>query len=342
MRLTHALLIRSGLRLDDFDDLWKRAIGSADPMAPGSRLVNVVFGTFTPQHWIYEAPSRRFFNPKPFQLVAPSNELWVSVYLKLHAADVYSIGPEHIAALCEILSATEISLLIRAVMTRLSGELRRVTETFGHVAGHLRLLQTKGQDEPLSYYRLICDSYSETRHPMTGALFNAMRIVGNLTALLYAIECEIPNSDAKSSLASSVAHVYRAAVRGRAAVFVLEQFDCEKLVTHRSFASLWCVLEFLLCSPSPVMLTESLSERKPIERFGTSPVICAHLLIAMAGQQALYAYDSIVARGLALANIQKVVMAGDFGEFIKCARDVEHARQFAEVMATPYLSFVNL
>jgi hypothetical protein len=35
-------------------------------------------------------------------------------------------------------------------------------------------------------------------------------------------------------------------------------------------------------------------------------------------------------------------MAGDFGEFIKCARDVGYARQFAEVMVAPYLGLVDV
>ena len=126
-------------------------------------------------------------------------------------------------------------------------------------------------------------------------------------------------------------------VRANKEAFVPADFDCDNQVSHRTFPSLWSILEFLLCSPNPVMLTETVSEVWPLTRFGTGPVVCAHMLIAMAGQSSLYQYDSIVPRQLALYDIQKTVLTGDFAHFVQCALDVAHARGFAETMAHPYI-----
>jgi cytoplasmic FMR1 interacting protein len=337
MRLTHEFLVRDGLRLDDFDTIWKRAVGGTDPLSPATQVVTTLLAALDASHLMFHSVSRRFFNPKPFQLVPPSNEEWASVYANCHKTETCSIGSEHVSALCQIMSATEIALFARALLDKISMELLRSMAIFDQVAPRLRLLQTKGQNDAFAYFRLICDTYAETRHPMTGPLFNSMRHAGNLTALLWAIECEIPPRREGFSLSSSIAQIYLEVVKANKEVFIPADFDCDNQVSHRTFPSLWPILEFLLCSPNPVMLTDSVSLVRPLTRFGTGPVVCAHMLIAIAGQSSLYQYDAIVPRQLSLYDIQKTVLTGDFANFVQCAIDTGHARSFAETMAHPYL-----
>jgi hypothetical protein len=234
------------------------------------------------------------------------------------------------------MSATEIALFARALLDKISVELLRSIAIFDQVAPRLRLLQTKGQNDALAYFRLICDTYAETRHPMTGPLLNSMRHAGNLTALLWAIECEIPPRREGFSLSSSIAQLYLEVVKANKELFVPVDFDSDNQVNHRTFPSLWSILEFLLCSPNPVMLTETVSEVRPLTRFGLGPVVCAHMLITTAGQSSLYQFNSIVPRQLALYNIQKTVLTGDFADFVQCASDIGHARSFTETLAHPY------
>jgi hypothetical protein len=312
-----------------------------DPLASFSHLSQTVLSALLPQHWVYSSISRRFISPKAFALVPPSNELWVSVYVKLHNPDVTSIGPEHIAALVELLSPGELAVFVRSTLNRLSSELDKMAELFSRVSGAIRLAQPKTQHDAMALFRIVCDLYGETRHPMTGALFNSMRIIGNLTALVYGIECEIPTSDVPVALSSAIARVFAAFVRAHQDLFVPAGFECNRLASHRSFPALWCVLEFLLCSPNLVVLSDTLSEPQPLSRFGSGVVLCAHLLICMAGQQALYLYDAIVSKVMAMHEAQNTSATGEFARFLLAAVDVLHGRDFARVIINPYLSLAQ-
>jgi hypothetical protein len=337
LRYTHGFLTRNGLQLDDFDMIRKRALASTDPLSPHSRLTEAILAAVDPTHWTYNTLLRRFTSSKDFVLVQPSNEKWVKTYMNFRESDTQSINSDHVAALVELLNPAEIAVFLKGLFSMIEAELTQTIALFLHVSGSLWLLQGKTQDDAIAYFRLMCDSYGETRHPRTGGLFNSMRIVGNLTALVYAIECEVGGHEEPVTLSSTIAHIFARTIKANEKVFFPVGIDCEQFVTHRTFPALWCLLEFLLCSPNPVMLSETLREAQPFNRFGAGVVICAHLLIQIAGQAALYTYDSIVSRAIALIEIQATTALGpEMKMFLDAAVEVKRARNIAEVMAYPY------
>jgi hypothetical protein len=219
---------------------------------------------------------------------------------------------------------------------RIEAQLEKVVQLFMQVAPGIRLLQTKGQEDVVGYFGLICDGYGETRVPMLGKLLDAMRAVGNLIAFVASIEVEIEAGPANLVLLGAVMKVFQSTVAEHKELFVANEFDYEKVLNHRSFPALWCVLEFLLCSPNPVQLSDTVTEKFPLDKFGTGPVICGHMLIIMAGQKALYQYDAIVGKSIELWQVQNVPGKTDLKTYLLHAVHVEHAREWTELIAHPF------
>jgi cytoplasmic FMR1 interacting protein len=259
LRRTHTLLTRNGLRLDEFDAIWRRAVGATDPLSPGSAIARAALAAVDPGRWVFSSLLRRFTSPKEFVLPQPSNDAWVTAYAKGREADTRSIGADHIRALVEILNPAELAVVLKEIFEGIDRELGSALAMFRVVADSLWLVQGKAQDEAGAYFRLMCDGYAETRHTGTGRLFNALRVAGNLTALAYAIESEVVGPGETVALSATVAELYLAAVRANSDLFEVRAFDCEQFATHRTFPALWCLLEFQLCCPNPVVLSEQLS-----------------------------------------------------------------------------------
>ena len=336
LRCAHSFLARCGLRLDSYDMIYKKAMSSVDPLCPYSALVNQLNFVLTPANWRYNTVSRRFLCKKDYQLAEVSNEQWALLYTKIHTQETKFIGAEHYAAIIEMLTETELTVFISHAISLLADELGTAITHYVEVAGVLRLLQPKNKDELAGYFNFISDAYSETKHPRLGALLNSLRICGNITALLYGLECEMKPCDSPNSLISSIVSIYRAHIEANRDLFVPNEFDYEKQLTHRTFPSLWAVLEFLLCSPHPVWLSETNSQKHPLETFGDGPVLCAHILILLAGQQGLYDYDSICNKALGLYNVQKPALKGELAEFVAFAAFANQSQNFAQVIVHPF------
>ena len=189
LRCAHAFMARSGLRLDSYDVLFKKAMISVDPLCPYTGLTQTLAGCLDPQHWTYNTVSRRFLCTRDYELNQTSNEQWALLYTKIHTQETKFIGAEHYAAIIEILTETELAVFVHGALARLSEELGKAIGYYLQVASVLRLLQPKNKDELAGYFNFISDAYSETKHPQLGALFNSLRVAGNLTALLYGLAC---------------------------------------------------------------------------------------------------------------------------------------------------------
>ena len=113
--------------------------------------------------------------------------------------------------------------------------------------------------------------------------------------------------------------------------------DLKNVILHRSFPSIWSVLEFIVCSPDPVRLEESKNPVLPLDVFGDGPVITAHVFITLCNQVSLYKFDSMCFRTLELYHAeQTVIMRNDIMRFIYNASIADQCRKLAELIATPY------
>jgi hypothetical protein len=168
-----------------------------------------------------------------------------------------------------------------------------------------------------------------------------MRAVGNLIALIANLEVEIEAGPENSVLLGAVVKIVQRVLNDHRELFVASEFDYAKPLNHRSFPALWAVLEFLLCSPNPVALSDQVKEKFPLDKFGTGPVVCGHMLIIMAGQSPLYKFDSIVTKSMDLWNVQNVtVKGGELRQYLQHASHVEHAREYTELLTHPFRQLV--
>ena len=172
-----------------------------------------------------------------------------------------------------------------------------------------------------------------------GQLLNSLRNIGNLVSLLYLVETEMKPVNRNSSIISSIVSIICLHLEQNKEVFNEEDFDPTNMIGCRSFPSLWPILEFMLCSPNIVHLSENLALPYPIETFGDGPVIAAQLFIILSGNFGIYQYNSITIKALRLHDMQNTQLKKEVHQFIYCSSMVNQARNFTEVMIAPYVTY---
>lgn len=343
IKTTHKFLMKHGLNLDPFKNLWHTARQVASINTENSKLSLQMISIIDPSHWIYNSASRRFLPTKHIHFDPPNSEEWAAFYAKLHKPETKFIGVEHIASMIELLDDTELAFLIENCMSLIKEEIYKVIDIYIKVVTVISILPPKSKDELTGYFNFVSDAYNQVKHPQLGQLFHSMRIVGNLVAMLNIIESELPPTESDDSLMSTVFMIIRACLEENKELFIpIDGFDTENIFTHRTFASLWCVLEFLICSPSPIYLSESTIIPDPLESFGDGIILCAHLLIQITGTFGIYNYDSICAHALKLYDVQmNAAPKGDLAKFISYAGVVDQNKTFVESLVQPLGTLLN-
>ncbi|KAH0788027.1 cytoplasmic FMR1-interacting protein 2 isoform X3 [Histomonas meleagridis] len=334
---THKFLRKNGLLLNDFDSIWASA-RMAQPNNPSTNLASALINVVDPPHLRFNSVSRRFLPTKDLMILPPNNEEWAHFYVRLHLNDSKFIGAEHCAALVEVLDDGEFTSFIINILGRINLEISKFIDVYAQVAPAMRLLSVSPNETLDTYFNFITDAYSEMKHPQLGALFNSLRNVGNLVALLSVIEGEMKPMNRNVSIMASVASIFKAHLNQNKDLFVANEFDPVNVVNHRTFPSVWSVLEFLLCTSKPVQLSDTLTISHPIETFGDGVIIAAHLFILLSGEEGLYQYDSIVMRVLRLFLVSgnNGNLPNSLTKFINYASITNQARVFSEILASPY------
>jgi hypothetical protein len=113
-------------------------------------------------------------------------------------------------------------------------------------------------------------------------------------------------------------------------------FELCNLPAHRSFPSLWCVLEVLICVPADVRVDEN--RKVPLlATFGDGPAFAAGLFISLGGQGSLYHFDSVVRRAIALRRTEgEGGLPKELTTFLKFGAAVCSAMSAADRLASPY------
>ena len=340
LRITHRNLANSGLFLDDFDQLWCIARGAAQPLSPNSTLSATIISKLDVGHLRFNSATRRFIpseDSKPIEITSATTQKWNRVYARLHKYDVNFFGSEHLASLVNLLNDGELASVIAYILGSIEQTLQDSIDIYIEIASSIRLLPPKSKDEYSGYKSFIVDAYSETFHPRIGQFLNNMRKVGNLIALTFLLETELSPINENVSLMASVVQILFETIQVNKNLFVTQEFECDNVITHRTFPALWSVFEYLLCSPRNVKLSEIRSEEKLIPKvFGDGPVIAAHILIVLSGEKGIYEYDSLIGHALNLRRLQKSLKEDD--KFLDMANIVQQAKLFSEIIIHPYLS----
>ncbi|OHS92912.1 hypothetical protein TRFO_40768 [Tritrichomonas foetus] len=338
IRTTHQFLFKNGLLLDDFDQIWRSARGAIQPLSPVSSLAASIINALDIGHMTFNTITRRFLPTKELNLQPPSNENWARLYTRLHSQDTKFIGAEHLEALVDLLDEGELSAFVSNCLGRIEEQVQKSIDLYLQVASAIRLLPAKSKDDLVGYYSFISDAYSEVSHPLLGQLYNSLRNVGNLVAIIFMLETELHPVGGNLSLMASVAQIIRDNLLLNKNLFATQEFEYDNVITHRTFPALWSVLEFLLCSPGPVKLSDTLTTASPISVFGDGVIVAAHSLILLAGEKGLYEYDSVVNQTLKLYDVQKISPKGDLKSFCYHASIISQAKDFTEIMIYPFIS----
>ena len=341
IKTTHYLLKKNGLLLDDFDSIWSDA-HMMQPNLQSTTLSSRLIDVTDPQHWTFNCVSRRFLPSKDLMLIPPSNENWGHNYIRLHSQDTKYIGSEHFAALVELLNAGELTKFITNMLGRLNEEISKFIEVYVTAASSLRLLPSSNNNDLFELFTFITDAYNGTQNPQLGQLFNSLRTIGNIIAFIYLIECEMKPLDKNISIIPSIVSIFKEHIDRNKDLFVANEFDPIGVISHRTFPSLWSILEFLLCTPTPVQFgakDEVKFLSHPIETFGDGAIIAAYTFILLCGERGLYEYDSVCLRALNLYNVQRSVsnVNGELAQFIYYVTIAKQAMDFTEIIIHPYL-----
>jgi len=338
VRTTHSLLVENHLLMDDFDILWQKACGSDKPLSIESKISTRITSILDFPHIKLNSVSRRFLHGKPISLEAKSNDPWWKEYILLHKHEMNYIGVEHIRAICELLSPGELSHIIQVCASRLESNLVKIIEVYTQIAPNIRLLPPMSKDDTVGFYNFNSDAYSSLSHPQLGKLFDLMRAFGNIISFMWFLDNELPPSrQFQTIMAPLMTSIKQTLLEQKGLFFGEGPLNLESIQSHRSFASLWSVLEFLICSPRPIKLGESGNTVQPLEAFGDGLPVCAHAIISLCDQVSLYKLDSICYRALELERTEhSKIPKNDLNQFNFHASVVDQARKFAELVTSPF------
>ena len=337
-RTSHSLLCDNHLQMDDFDMIWQQARLFDSPLCLESRLAFQISQILDFPHWRLNCVSRRYLANKPLTITPLSTEPWANEYAKIHQHEMEYIGVEHVRAIIELLSTGELSFIITRLSERLEDQVSKIIEKYTKVASVLRLLPAVAKDDIVGYYSFNSDAYSSVSHPDLRSLFDGLRALGNTLVFLWYLENELPSTEKSNSIMAPVMKTLTNILINNRDLFFSDNFlDLESVVSHRSFPSLWSVLEFIICSPEPVKLDDSKEPVVPFEYLGDGPIIAAHVFITLCNQSSLYKFDSMCFRTLELLNAEQTNIPNEqLSKFVFNAAVADQCRKFAELIATPF------
>jgi cytoplasmic FMR1 interacting protein len=337
-RTSHALLCDNHLLMDSFEAIWQRARLFDSPLCLDSKLADQIYRALDFSHWRLNCVSRRYLANKQIKINPLSVEQWANEYAKIHKHELEYIGAEHIRSIIELLSPGELSFIIHRITERLEDTITKVIEIYTQVASSIRLLPAISKDDIVGYYTFNSDAYSSISHPQLRTFFDGMRTLGNTLVFLWYLENELPASEKSSSIMSPVMKTLTQILIDKRELFFSDgSLNLESVITHRSFPSLWSVLEFIICSPDPIKLKEGDDPVIPLEYLGDGPVIAAHVFITLCNQSSLYKFDSMCFRTLELLHAEQSNIPNDtLSRFLFNAAVADQCRKFAELIATPF------
>jgi len=337
-RTTHALLLEHFLQMDDFEILWQKARGFVSPTALESRLVTSIINTFDFPHLRLNMNTRRFIPGRPQRLEAPSTEPWWNKYILIHYHEMNYIGGEHLRSLSDILSCGELSHIVHVCLGRLDSAFLKAIDLYTQIAPSVRLHKSKMKDDLVGFFSFNTDAYSSLSHPQIGRFFDQMRILGNIIAFLWLLDNELPPTKNKLTITATAMNSISQIIKDNHELFISDPvIQLDSIQTHRSFPSLWSVLEFIICSPKPIKLGENTIAVIPIESFGDGVIVAAQVIITLSGQDNFYLHESICYRALELDEAERVKQPkGDLSQFLYHATVSNQARRFAELISSPY------
>lgn len=337
LRTTHALLIQMHLQLDDFTQIWRHALGLDNPLIVESAVLSHIQKILTFNQFKFNSVTKRFTGVRKIEIEPISTEHWAQQFAEYHQYDVRYFGVEHFHAIINLLSQAEISVLITTCIDKAIDGLDAMIQAYAEVAPVIRLLPTEYKDDLLGYFKFICDAYSTVFHTGMGKFYDTLRNLGNLISFLWYFEVEFNAlPDNKSIIATLMESLIEVLLSNKELFIVDTGLDLESTISHRSFASLWSVLEFLYVSPKPIQLKQG-DSFIPLSVFGDSPAVAAHVLITLCDQTDLYLFDSTLNHLLQLSRADLAKYDDDsLDDYLLHSTLVEQARKFAQMIAYPH------
>jgi cytoplasmic FMR1 interacting protein len=334
-KTTHTLLLQTNLRMDEFDAIWQRANSFTNAIAIQSNIGDAVLASCDFPRWVYNSDSTRFTSTKQLTITPLRKDGWPVNYANIHSQDLRFLGLEHVRALIDLLTPGELAYVVVGLTNRLETEMFKLVEVYAPVASHLRVTAAKSKDNLANYFSFNTDAYSELVIPNLGSLFNSLRVVGNIVALIAMIDTQLP--EGSNSLMPPVLAVVKTTLENnRELFFQTGAFELCNISAHRSFPSLWCVLEELICVPGEVRIDDT-RQVQPLATFGDGPAFAAGLFITLAGQENLYHFDSIMRRALALRRVESEGNVGkELTSFLRYGSAVASSMSAADRIAAPY------
>ena len=337
VKTTHSLLLENHLLMDDFDMIWQKACGFESPLSLDSRLATTISSLLDFQHLCLNVISRRYLHLKPCILEAQSTDQWWKEYILLHKHEMNYIGVEHIRAIVELLSPGELSHIINVCMNRLESNLIKIIEVYTAVAPSIRLLPAISKDDIVGFFSFNSDAYNSLTHPQMRRLFDLLRSFGNIVSFIWYLDNELPPNNESTTILGPMMNTIKQILLDHKELFFGEGIlNLESIQSHRSFASLWSVIEFLVCSPKAFKINTE-SATNDFDYFGDGLIFAAHIIITICDQISLYKIDSICFRALELNNAENSqIPKNDLSQFLLNSSVADQSRKFAELITSPF------
>lgn len=333
LQTTHSLLTEKSLHLDSYEMIWCHAVGLDNPLLVETTLCSQIQKVLQFNQFKFNCMTRRFFSLKPSEIKPISKEKWASIYAQIHQRESIYVGQEHVNAIINMLTPPEIGIIIKFICDRSIDSLQSIIRSFTQVAPVIRLLPNESQDDTLRYFKFSSDAYSSITHPNLGKLYDSLRILGNIIAFVWFFDCEYFKIIDGRSIIGTLIEGIKKVINDNHQLFQSDNnLDLESTITHRAFASLWSVLEFLFVSSYPIKFRQN--NVVPLPEFGDGVIIAAHVLINLCGQESLYLFDSTCHHAIKLNQAQKVSSSDDdLDSFLNNLTIIEQARNFAKMIS---------
>lgn len=339
IRTTHKLLVKAGLRLDPIESLWASVNGSENPLVVETRLVSKLRSCLDLGKFQFDAGAFKFTSQKELKLQPITNEQWAAVFVEIHEEDTTVLTIKHLECLVNFLTPVEFAVFYEGYLPSILDTLGAFFKNYVEVAPALRLLPNGREDDLSRFFTFCRDAYGTFSHPSLPRLLGAMRMFGNMIAFLYMVEQKLPLTNEDLSFLPRLMDLIKGSIMENIELFAIgTPLDIETTMTHRLFSSLWSIIEFVYCSSDPVNLTGVEGEEKviPIERFGDGPIITAHILSIITGQDEIYQFDSVCTRLYEMASCQTKSADNSLCKFLENVEEQQKAHDMAKLIAYPF------
>lgn len=349
IKSVHRMFRLNHVQVDDFNIIWNEVNDFKFPSKLSTTLSEYMKSAISFKNMRLSIITKRYTIRGNDSMQRSILDIPDSIH-DLFVADVRYVGLEHIRALVDIMQQSELSLLISNIEKKFKNLFLRFKREYYDIVQAISVIAPQQTDDISTLYNFFYDAYdsiADNEHFVP--LIDVMSSIGNLLAFLWFLDNELvlilnrSNDLRNKTVMMNVLSVAKSFADSEQSIINEDTVDVRNFSRHRTFASLWSVIEFLFVTrrrgPSSGAGSESESHN---DKRGDGAILLAHVLINLCNQTAIYNYDSIVQRLIRISHVKNDEKnQPGVKELLMLCSVCEQCKLYSEIITRAYVDQTN-